>query len=115
MNGSRPFTKKQIAQRKAEDESREAGLVHLHHEIFSQLMQIPQAVSWVNNNIRISRDIDQEKKTIDVKVMFIGDPTQGEDQLVVHCPNCKLRFDANAEAPQIILATDIPTKQGETT
>lgn len=121
MSGSRPYTKKQIAQhkaeeltkkqiaqREAEEHSKEAGLVSLHHEIFKQLMQIPQAAAWIAQNVRIEHDIDQEEKTIDVKVMFIGDPSQGEDQLVVQCPGCQLSFDANEEAPQVVLATEIP-------
>jgi hypothetical protein len=104
---TKAYTKKQKAQRAAEEKSREEGLMHLHHEIFSQLMQIPQAAVWIAQNIRIQHDIDEESKTIDVKVMYIGQD-QDEDQLIVQCPGCQLKFDANQEAPQITLATKIP-------
>ena len=105
---SKAFTKKQIAQRNAEAESREAGLVQLHHEVFSQLMQIPQAAKWIERNVRIQHDVDQDKQTIDIKVMYIGRPDHGEDQLVVQCPGCQLKFDANEEAPKVTLATQMP-------
>lgn len=108
MSGSRPFTNKQLKQRQAEEKSKAAGLAALQHEIFGQLMQIPQFATWFEKNVRIQHDVDQTSKTIDVKVIYIGDPEKDDDQEIVTCPGCRLKFDANEEAPQIQLAEKIP-------
>ena len=98
------LTKKQ----KAEESKKKAvqkQTLELQHEIFFKLMKVPQFVGWFEKNIRVSHDIDQEKKTIGVTVLYVGDQ---EDQHIVKCPGCQLSFDADAETNLISLATSIP-------
>ena len=103
MSEKRAFTRTQKAEQAKRAEAQQETLA-LQHEIFFQLMKVPQFTKWFEQNIRVSHDIDQEEHTIQVQVHYVGEEGDPE-QNIVKCPGCQLKFDANIEAKLVALAT----------
>lgn len=97
-------------------------------EVFAQLMKLKPFLKWMIANIEVHDQVDHKQQTIDTIVVYKGTekfegedeameavdgalqtPERSEDQNIVCCPNCQITFDANVEAPRIVLADKVPS------